>query len=83
MASFCVCRGARNFSSCSAEDFEKLTLNRGGSCLLNIPTPVETYSVPFCGNKLVDADEECDCGSPEVSCWGGSFKQWRSGGGVG
>uniref|UniRef100_A0A8D0KLH9 ADAM metallopeptidase domain 9 n=1 Tax=Salvator merianae TaxID=96440 RepID=A0A8D0KLH9_SALMN len=57
--------GARNFSSCSAEDFEKLTLNKGGSCLLNIPRPDETYSIPYCGNKLVDAGEECDCGSPE------------------
>ncbi|NXU58327.1 ADAM9 protein, partial [Turnix velox] len=57
--------GSRNFSSCSAEDFEKLTLNKGGSCLLNVPTPDETYSVPYCGNKLVDAGEECDCGSPK------------------
>ncbi|XP_072835268.2 disintegrin and metalloproteinase domain-containing protein 9 isoform X1 [Pogona vitticeps] len=55
--------GARNFSSCSEEDFEKLTLNKGGSCLLNIPRPEETYSIPYCGNKLVDAGEECDCGS--------------------
>ncbi|NWU63110.1 ADAM9 protein, partial [Pterocles burchelli] len=57
--------GSRNFSSCSAEDFEKLTLNKGGSCLLNVPRPDETYSVPYCGNKLVDAGEECDCGSPK------------------
>ncbi|XP_059586631.1 disintegrin and metalloproteinase domain-containing protein 9 isoform X2 [Alligator mississippiensis] len=57
--------GSRNFSSCSAEDFEKLTLNKGGSCLLNVPRPDETYSVPFCGNKLVDTGEECDCGSPK------------------
>lgn len=64
---FLFCRGARNFSSCSAEDFEKLTLNKGGSCLLNIPRPDETYSVPYCGNKLVDAGEDCDCGSQEVS----------------
>ncbi|KAJ7305204.1 hypothetical protein JRQ81_011113 [Phrynocephalus forsythii] len=57
--------GARNFSSCSEEDFEKLTLHKGGSCLLNIPRPEETYSIPYCGNKLVDAGEECDCGSLE------------------
>ncbi|XP_071585243.1 disintegrin and metalloproteinase domain-containing protein 9 [Heliangelus exortis] len=57
--------GSRNFSSCSAEDFEKLTLNKGGSCLLNVPRPDETYSVPYCGNRLVDAGEECDCGSPK------------------
>nr|XP_028563128.1 disintegrin and metalloproteinase domain-containing protein 9 [Podarcis muralis]XP_028563129.1 disintegrin and metalloproteinase domain-containing protein 9 [Podarcis muralis] len=58
--------GARNFSSCSEEDFEKLTLSKGGSCLLNIPRPEETYSIPYCGNKLVDAGEECDCGTSEI-----------------
>uniref|UniRef100_A0A803XW62 ADAM metallopeptidase domain 9 n=1 Tax=Meleagris gallopavo TaxID=9103 RepID=A0A803XW62_MELGA len=57
--------GSRNFSSCSAEDFEKLTLNKGGSCLLNVPRPDETYTIPYCGNKLVDMGEECDCGSPK------------------
>ncbi|GAB1301750.1 Disintegrin and metalloproteinase domain-containing protein 9 [Apodemus speciosus] len=57
--------GSRNFSSCSAEDFEKLTLNKGGSCLLNIPRPDEAYSAPSCGNKLVDPGEECDCGTPK------------------
>ncbi|KAM4836735.1 disintegrin and metalloproteinase domain-containing protein 9 [Thomomys bottae] len=57
--------GSRNFSSCSADDFEKLTLNKGGNCLLNIPKPDEAYSAPSCGNKLVDPGEECDCGSPK------------------
>lgn len=61
------CSGSRNFSSCSAEDFEKLTLNKGGSCLLNIPKPDEAYSAPSCGNKLVDPGEECDCGTAKVS----------------
>ncbi|XP_029459817.1 disintegrin and metalloproteinase domain-containing protein 9 isoform X2 [Rhinatrema bivittatum] len=55
--------GSKNFSSCSADDFEKLIVNKGGSCLLNIPRPDEAYSAPYCGNKLVDAGEECDCGS--------------------
>nr|XP_046202510.1 disintegrin and metalloproteinase domain-containing protein 9 isoform X1 [Oncorhynchus gorbuscha] len=55
--------GSRNFSSCSADDFEKMILNTGGSCLLNIPRPEEGYSAPYCGNKLVDMGEECDCGS--------------------
>uniref|UniRef100_A0A8B9KW80 ADAM metallopeptidase domain 9 n=1 Tax=Astyanax mexicanus TaxID=7994 RepID=A0A8B9KW80_ASTMX len=57
--------GSRNFSSCSADDFEKMILNAGGRCLLNIPRPDEAYSAPFCGNKLVDVGEECDCGSEE------------------
>ncbi|KAG7332024.1 hypothetical protein KOW79_003858 [Hemibagrus wyckioides] len=57
--------GSRNFSSCSADDFEKLILNAGGTCLLNVPRPDEAYSAPYCGNKLVDVGEECDCGSVE------------------
>ncbi|XP_069378979.1 disintegrin and metalloproteinase domain-containing protein 9 isoform X2 [Paralichthys olivaceus] len=54
--------GSRNFSSCSADDFEKMILT-GGTCLLNVPRPDEAYSAPYCGNRLVDVGEECDCGS--------------------
>uniref|UniRef100_H3CK01 ADAM metallopeptidase domain 9a n=1 Tax=Tetraodon nigroviridis TaxID=99883 RepID=H3CK01_TETNG len=54
---------SRNFSSCSADDFEKMILLTGGSCLLNVPHPDEAYSAPYCGNRLVDVGEECDCGS--------------------
>ncbi|XP_024116774.1 disintegrin and metalloproteinase domain-containing protein 9 [Oryzias melastigma] len=59
--------GSRNFSSCSADDFEKMILMTGGMCLMNIPRPDEAYSAPFCGNGLVDVGEECDCGS-EKEC---------------
>ncbi|XP_030633603.1 disintegrin and metalloproteinase domain-containing protein 9 [Chanos chanos] len=59
--------GSRNFSSCSEADFEKMILKMGGGCLLNIPHPDEAYSAPYCGNKLVDMGEECDCGS-EAEC---------------
>lgn len=59
--------GSRNFSSCSADDFEKMVLLTGGSCLLNVPRPDEAYSAPYCGNRLVDVGEECDCGS-EKEC---------------
>lgn len=55
--------GSRSFSSCSADDFEKMLLSTGGSCLLNVPRPDEAFSAPRCGNRLVDAGEECDCGS--------------------
>ncbi|XP_010785485.1 disintegrin and metalloproteinase domain-containing protein 9-like [Notothenia coriiceps] len=58
--------GSRNFSSCSADDFEKMILSTGGTCLLNVPRPDEAYSAPFCGNRLVDMGEECDCGSEKV-----------------
>ncbi|KAM9744067.1 LOW QUALITY PROTEIN: disintegrin and metalloproteinase domain-containing protein 9-like [Menidia menidia] len=58
--------GSRNFSSCSAEDLEKLVLSTGGGCLLNPPRPDEAYSAPYCGNGLLDAGEDCDCGSQEA-----------------
>ncbi|XP_053727938.1 disintegrin and metalloproteinase domain-containing protein 9 isoform X2 [Synchiropus splendidus] len=57
--------GSRNFSSCSADDFEKMILASGASCLLNVPRPDEAYSAPYCGNGLVDVGEECDCGSQQ------------------
>ncbi|MEQ2174733.1 hypothetical protein GOODEAATRI_010926, partial [Goodea atripinnis] len=56
----CFCRGSKNFSSCSADDFEKMILSTGGTCLLNVPRPDDAYSAPFCGNRLVDVGEECD-----------------------
>ncbi|XP_049906657.1 disintegrin and metalloproteinase domain-containing protein 9 isoform X1 [Epinephelus moara] len=59
--------GSRNFSSCSADDFEKMILLTGGTCLLNVPRPDEAYSAPYCGNRLVDMGEECDCGT-EKEC---------------
>lgn len=63
-----LCRGSKNFSSCSADDFEKMILLTGGACLLNVPRPDEAYSAPYCGNRLVDFGEECDCGSEKVWC---------------
>ncbi|XP_041958042.1 disintegrin and metalloproteinase domain-containing protein 9-like [Alosa sapidissima] len=54
------------FSDCSADSFEKLMLKMGHhNCLLNVPQPHKTYRKPYCGNKLLDPGEECDCGSEE------------------
>ncbi|XP_032819085.2 disintegrin and metalloproteinase domain-containing protein 9-like [Petromyzon marinus] len=55
-----------NFSSCSTDDFEDLVVQRkGGKCLLNVPKADEAFRPPVCGDKMLDAGEECDCGSPE------------------
>ncbi|XP_028313720.1 disintegrin and metalloproteinase domain-containing protein 9-like isoform X2 [Gouania willdenowi] len=65
-ASLCIMHsgatGSSSFSSCSSEDLEKLLLG-GARCLLNVPQPEEAYSAPYCGNRLLDTGEECDCGS--------------------
>ncbi|XP_030343376.1 disintegrin and metalloproteinase domain-containing protein 9-like [Strigops habroptila] len=57
--------GSRNFSTCSADDFENLILNGGGNCLRNPPKTSNVYKEPVCGNNVVDSNEECDCGKPE------------------
>eukprot|EP00079_Xenopus_tropicalis_P016700 XP_004915886.1 PREDICTED: disintegrin and metalloproteinase domain-containing protein 9-like isoform X1 [Xenopus tropicalis] len=57
--------GAKNFSSCSATDFENLILRGGGACLKNLPDPSQVLSIPTCGNNIVETGEECDCGSPQ------------------
>ncbi|NXQ91073.1 ADAM9 protein, partial [Nyctibius grandis] len=57
--------GSRNFSTCSADDFEKLILNGGGNCLRNPPKTSHVYKEPVCGNNVVDNNEECDCGKPQ------------------
>ncbi|KFW97205.1 Disintegrin and metalloproteinase domain-containing protein 9, partial [Phalacrocorax carbo] len=57
--------GSRNFSICSADDFENLILNGGGSCLRNPPQTSNVYKEPVCGNNVVDSNEECDCGKPQ------------------
>uniref|UniRef100_A0A8D0LB98 Disintegrin and metalloproteinase domain-containing protein 9-like n=1 Tax=Sphenodon punctatus TaxID=8508 RepID=A0A8D0LB98_SPHPU len=62
---FSTDKGSRNFSSCSANDFEALILRGQGRCLSNAPNPSDVYTEPFCGNNVVDGDEECDCGKPQ------------------
>ncbi|XP_069720060.1 disintegrin and metalloproteinase domain-containing protein 9-like [Phaenicophaeus curvirostris] len=57
--------GSRNFSTCSADDFENLILSGGGICLRNPPQASSVYKEPVCGNNVVDHNEECDCGKPQ------------------
>uniref|UniRef100_U3JQP2 ADAM metallopeptidase domain 9 n=1 Tax=Ficedula albicollis TaxID=59894 RepID=U3JQP2_FICAL len=57
--------GSRNFSTCSADDFETFILNGGGNCLRNPPKTSNVYKEPVCGNNVVDNNEECDCGKPQ------------------
>ncbi|NWZ09937.1 ADAM9 protein, partial [Agelaius phoeniceus] len=57
--------GSRNFSTCSADDFEAFILSGGGNCLRNPPKTSNVYKEPVCGNNVVDKNEECDCGKPQ------------------
>lgn len=56
---------SKNFSECSANDFQNLIKNGGGACLLNVPPPQDVYTEQICGNNIVDPGEDCDCGTPQ------------------
>nr|XP_010308855.1 PREDICTED: disintegrin and metalloproteinase domain-containing protein 20-like [Balearica regulorum gibbericeps] len=56
------------FSDCSYKDYFNL-LGRGASCLRQPPAPGTFYTLKheYCGNKIVESREQCDCGS-ESNC---------------
>ncbi|XP_072500641.1 disintegrin and metalloproteinase domain-containing protein 30-like [Notamacropus eugenii] len=55
--------GDGGFSKCSyTEYFDKISTY--GTCLSNVPVPEERkFSV--CGDKVVEGEEQCDCGTPK------------------
>ncbi|XP_077161878.1 disintegrin and metalloproteinase domain-containing protein 2-like isoform X2 [Paroedura picta] len=63
--------GVKAFSSCSIEDFQYFIKLKGGHCLSNRPHLQKHYkkrsakSSSFCGNRIIEAGENCDCGSPQ------------------
>ncbi|XP_027246829.1 disintegrin and metalloproteinase domain-containing protein 24-like [Cricetulus griseus] len=70
---FCTCgRGAcvmsattnssRKFSNCSYAVLWEITGKT--SCIHTKPNPLDIYQIKFCGNRVVEEGEECDCGSP-------------------
>ncbi|OPJ83038.1 disintegrin and metalloproteinase domain-containing protein 20 [Patagioenas fasciata monilis] len=56
------------FSDCSYKDYFDL-LSRGLGCIRQPPAPGTFYTLKreYCGNKVVENREQCDCGSPS-SC---------------
>ncbi|KAM6358705.1 disintegrin and metalloproteinase domain-containing protein 20-like [Alca torda] len=56
------------FSDCSYQDYFDL-LGRGANCLRQQPEPGTFYTMKreYCGNKIVEGGEQCDCGS-ESNC---------------
>ncbi|XP_009974517.3 LOW QUALITY PROTEIN: disintegrin and metalloproteinase domain-containing protein 20-like [Tyto alba] len=52
------------FSDCSYKDYFDL-LGRGATCISQPPAPGTFYTMKreYCGNKIVESGEQCDCGS--------------------
>ncbi|XP_028922457.1 disintegrin and metalloproteinase domain-containing protein 32 isoform X1 [Ornithorhynchus anatinus] len=59
--------GVKTFSSCSFGDFENFISKTGVECLQNQPHLNPLYRSSVCGNKIVEQDEQCDCGNP-IEC---------------
>ncbi|XP_029459129.1 disintegrin and metalloproteinase domain-containing protein 9-like [Rhinatrema bivittatum] len=55
------------FSQCSIDSYTDLIEQHKADCLLNIPLPGSIHAPQTCGNKIVEGDEPCDCGS-EKEC---------------
>ncbi|NXI43879.1 ADA20 protein, partial [Galbula dea] len=53
-----------SFSDCSYRDYLDL-LRHGANCLDQPPAPSTFYTMKhkYCGNKIVESGEQCDCGS--------------------
>lgn len=55
------------FSDCSVEQLADFMARAQPNCLSKPPSWVKTIAVALlCGNHLLDAGEECDCGTVEV-----------------
>nr|XP_009939340.1 PREDICTED: LOW QUALITY PROTEIN: disintegrin and metalloproteinase domain-containing protein 9-like [Opisthocomus hoazin] len=55
------------FSNCSKKHYLQFVASGQGFCLNNAPESLRTFAQRRCGNGVLDAGEECDCGS-EALC---------------
>ncbi|XP_053434806.1 disintegrin and metalloproteinase domain-containing protein 32 [Nycticebus coucang] len=56
--------GMKTFSTCSLNDFKHFVSNVGARCLQNKPQ-LQAGGGAVCGNRIVEGNEGCDCGTPE------------------
>uniref|UniRef100_A0A3B3YHV2 ADAM metallopeptidase domain 22 n=1 Tax=Poecilia mexicana TaxID=48701 RepID=A0A3B3YHV2_9TELE len=53
----------KKFTDCNVEEYHNFLNSGGGACLFNKPRKL--LDPPECGNGILEAGEECDCGSTE------------------
>ncbi|XP_044514727.1 disintegrin and metalloproteinase domain-containing protein 1a-like [Gracilinanus agilis] len=53
------------FSNCSLKDFYKMLGSSQGTCLYNKPKSKSPFGRRYCGNKIVEDGEQCDCGNAQ------------------
>nr|QIV64745.1 MAD-3a [Crotalus horridus] len=59
---------SKYFSDCSYIQCWDFIMNQNPQCILKKPLRTDTVSTPVSGNELLEAGEECDCGSPANPC---------------
>ncbi|XP_053140596.1 disintegrin and metalloproteinase domain-containing protein 20-like [Hemicordylus capensis] len=58
---------SNQFSNCSFSSYYRLMTHGNTECLRIPPDHQKLYTLKYCGNKIVDYGEQCDCGS-ELQC---------------
>ncbi|XP_058406490.1 disintegrin and metalloproteinase domain-containing protein 7 [Diceros bicornis minor] len=56
---------ALKFSKCSRSQYLQYLKDHKPTCMFNIPLSDKLNDFPYCGNKMLDEGEECDCGPVE------------------
>ncbi|XP_077175117.1 disintegrin and metalloproteinase domain-containing protein 20-like [Paroedura picta] len=56
---------SHQFSNCSYRQYFTLMKSHRAKCLLIASDSNRQYKPTYCGNKVVDSGEQCDCGSKE------------------
>nr|Q90220.1 RecName: Full=Zinc metalloproteinase/disintegrin; Contains: RecName: Full=Snake venom metalloproteinase; Short=SVMP; Contains: RecName: Full=Disintegrin halystatin; AltName: Full=Disintegrin adinbitor; AltName: Full=Disintegrin brevicaudin-1b; Flags: Precursor [Gloydius halys]BAA06025.1 prepro-halystatin [Gloydius halys] len=67
------------FSDCNENEYQTYVTDHSPQCILNDPLRPDTVSTPVSGNELLEAGEECDCGSPGNPCCDAATCKLRQG----
>ncbi|KAM4837227.1 A disintegrin and metallopeptidase domain 3-like isoform 2-T2 [Thomomys bottae] len=61
-------RGVKSFSSCSVDELKRIVSRREFECLQSQQVSELIYQAKAgtCGNGILEASEQCDCGKPEA-----------------